>query len=155
MSDFDLLDRPLVWFPCKFPGLAQPDGDEVAVPVEHEVELQGEILDREEYGKWLDRLTIDGTNLAVVDAATELTLFKDVIKNWRRVRAGGRTVEFNDENIRRLLAWPNFLASFGQAYVNAWRGQVETRSGNSAGSPADGRAGAATSATTPAETSRS
>jgi len=152
MADFDLYDRPLVWIPVKFPGLSQPDGDEVAVAIMHEVELQVEILDREQFAEWMQLLEADAENAGTVDRQAENRSVTMIVKGWRKVKARGRTVEFNEENLRRLLAWPNFVTALGTSYMKAWQGQAETRLGNSASSPAGGRAGEATGATTAAET---
>lgn len=145
---FDLLDRPLVWIPVKWPGLIQKEESAVAEAVEHEVEIQVEILDRDEMESWGERgskgpVIPEGTApeaAKALQAADGLAIFKEVAKAWRKIGAGGKSLAFNDENIAKLLRVQGFGAAFGQAYVDAWNGRIATRSGNSEGSPKPGRA---------------
>jgi len=139
---FDLLDRPLVFIPVKWPGLKQgPDGG--AVSTEHVVEIQVEILDQTAVNAWLatGAVTHDDPE---AQAKHEIETFRVVAKNWRGLR---NAPVFDDDNIRRLLVWPGFADAFGNAYLNAWNAKVETREGNSAGSPANGPAGGPTDET--------
>lgn len=148
---FDLLDRPLVWIGVAWPGLVQKDETGVAEVTEHRVELQVEILDRSDYAKWLD----DGEKQARddgVDEEAELALVLQVTRAWRKVVANGTPIAFSPDNLARLLRAPGFIPAFSIAYGNAWAGKAETREGNSASSPAHGRADAATAATETAAT---
>ena len=183
---FDLLDRPLVFWPVKWPGIsADEKGDAVAVT--HEVQLQIEILDDDEAREWsvtggadpfpderaalADRISEilagegdgEATALALREitkeqealaertkAATQerdLASFKRVVKGWRKVVSNGRPVQFTDDNILKLLKWPGFAVAFGNAYKDAFSAKLETREGNSEGSPANGPAGEPTAAT--------
>lgn len=152
---FDLLDKPLIYIPVKWPGLkANDNGD--AVAVEHTVHVQVELLDVEPLNDWLaasDKIAADA------DAAARRThdreTFKTVAKNWRGVSSNGKSVPFTDDNIDRMLQVPNFANGFGVAYRNAWSGQAELREGNSAGSPANGPADEPTDATQKAATGKS
>lgn len=146
---FDLLDRPLVFVPVRWKGVASDDGGD-AVVVDHRVDIQVEILDKDELADWL-KLTAE---TVAPEKATDhaLAVFKRVAKGWRKIKAGGRVPAFNDENIGRLLKWPGFDSAFGAAYWQAWNGRVEAREGNSEGSLAPGQAGEPTDATPPAET---
>lgn len=145
---FDLLDRPLVFIPVKWPGLAQgPDGS--AVPIEHVVDIQVEILDQVAVNEWL----VKGSKTQTAPAkqrAHEIDTFRSVAKNWRGLK---NSPVFDDDNIAKLLVWPGFADAFGVAYLNAWNAKVETREGNSVGSPANGPAGGPTDETPKGETS--
>jgi hypothetical protein len=142
---FDLLNRPLVFIPVTWAGLGEA-GDGAAVEIEHSIDVQIELLDRDEFQAWLERSGEDVEN-PVERAAHELATFREVAKGWRKIKANGRTPEFNDENVARLLRFPGFVSAFGAAYLKAWRGKVEVREGNSGGSPANGLAGEPTDAT--------
>lgn len=138
MSDtFDLLDRPLVFIPVRWSGL-KPADDGTAEVVEHLVEIQVDILDKDEIAEWL-KLS-NGTVDEDKQREHALNVFRTVAKGWRKIKAKGRAVEFDDENIYRLLRWPGFDTAFSTAYWEAWQGRTETREKNSASSPADGRA---------------
>lgn len=145
---FDLLDRPLVFIPVKWPGLKQgPDG--AAVPTEHVVDIQVEILDQVAVNEWLQK----GAKTQPTPAKQrihEIDTFRAVAKNWRGLK---NSPVFDDDNIAKLLVWPGFADAFGVAYLNAWNAKVETREGNSEGSPANGPAGGPTDETPKAETS--
>lgn len=142
MSDvFDLLDRPLMWIPVRWPGLKPgPDGG-VAVPTEHEIEVEVELLDDKEEFTKVFGLDDPAQRKEGETDPTDFDAFKRVVKNWRKLTANKIPVEFTDENIRRVLRLPNFATSLQVAYLNALAGRVETREGNSESSPANGRAG--------------
>jgi len=149
---YDLLDRPLVFIPVEWPGLiATEDGG--AISTTHRVEIQVEILDRDEFTAWAAKglLTPEGD----ARVAHELEVFREVAKGWRKIKSAGRTPEFSDDNILALLRKPGFVSAFGPAYLKAFAGQVEVRTGNSAGSPEHGPAGEPTDETSKAETSAS
>lgn len=160
---FDLLAKPLLWIPVIWDGLAPGEGEEVAQPIEHRIDVQVEILDRDAFTEWLRGGTADAGTAADADdeafdpaarAAHELASFKAVASNWRKVVAGGAALPFNDENVALMLRVPGFVPAFGQAYVKAFRGQAEERVGNSESSPNNGRADAPSSGTTAAKKPR-
>ncbi len=134
---FDLTDRPLHWIPVKWPGLAQ-DADEslTSQPVEHEIELRVELLDKEEAKDFFPAVF----DLADRPIPEEADVFKRVVKAWRKVASAGRPVPMTDENIAVLLRVPMFGAAFTGAYISALGGQVEVREKNLKGSPSSGRA---------------
>lgn len=134
---FDLLDRPLVWIPVTWPGLAPSDVEgEVAKVVEHRVDIQVEILPRDE----LERMFYPKGDAEPVD---DFDAFKRIAQGWRKLVAHGRPVEFTDDNIRLLLNVSGFPTALQTHYLKACAGKVETREGNSDASPSDGRAGEA------------
>jgi len=152
---FDLLDKPLIYIPVKWPGLKADDNGD-AVAVEHTVDVQIELLDVDLLNEWLaasDKIAADADTAArrIHDRET----FKTVAKNWRGVSSNGKNVPFTDDNIDRMLQVPNFASGFGVAYRNAWSGQAELREGNSAGSPANGPAVEPSDATPKDATSKS
>lgn len=142
---FDLLDRPLVYVPIKWPGVGQSD-DGAAVAVEHMVEVQVELLDRDEFADWIVDANRDIEDKAD-RSAHELATFKRVAKGWRKVRMSNRAAPFDDGNIATLLRFPGFVTAFGTTYMDTWRGEVAIREGNSEGSPATGPEGGPTDAT--------
>jgi len=150
---FDLLSRPLVFIPVKWPGIAEGENGE-AIEIEHEIDVQVEILDRVEFDKWID-LNRKDADTKDVDPAAELEIFKIVAKGWRRIKLNGSAVQFTDDNIARLLAFPGFVSAFGLEYMEVWAGRVKVREGNSDGSSANGQADEPTDETRPAKTSRS
>lgn len=137
MADFDLTALPLLWIAVRWPGLAQKDEAATAEVVEHELQIQVQILDRPEFQAWMRAVEADAEN-PTVDGAGELAIFKTVARNWRKVKG---TPDFNDENVGRLLRFPGFVPAFATAYMAAWQGRAELREGNSDGSPSGGRAG--------------
>lgn len=149
---FDLLDRPLLYIPVKWPGLGVDD-DGKAKPVEHSVEVQIELLDSDEANAWIDESSKEPEDVAARDAHS-LASFKRVAKGWRGVKAGTRTADFSDDNIARMLRAPGFSYAFGTAYAEAMRGKVAIREGNSDGSPAPGPAGEPIGETSKAATSK-
>lgn len=129
---FDLVDRPSVWIAVKWPGLIRgPDEDGLAVSTEFEIEIEIDLVDRDEVAK----LFVDG-----LDRDAEVDLFKRVVHGWRKFKIAGKQAEFNDENIRKLLAVPMFATGFETSYLKAWQGKAETREKNSSRSPDNGRA---------------
>lgn len=164
---FDILDRPLHWIPVKWPGLSQgEDENALSTPVEHEIELRVELVDREEAKALFPVLFYDGPRpnewdvegiaefTAKMDelrksAPAELELFKRLVKGWRKIKAGGRVPDFNDDNIGLLLKVPLFAPSFTEAYLDALRGRTAVREKNSESSPNNGRADEARAATKP------
>jgi len=166
---FDILDRPLHWITVKWPGLSQQGGDEnaLSVPVEHEVELRVELVDRDEvqdiFPKMFrgeDATVMDPTVLAKADeliaadpslardSAIEIAAFLRITKGWRKIKAGGRVPEFNVENVRLLLKVPMFGPAFTGAYVAALGGKAAIREGNLSDSPANGPADGSSKAST-------
>jgi len=151
---FDLLDRPLFYLPVKWPGVV-PGDDGGATLTEHMVEIQVELLDREEFNAWMIEGSKDVEDMTAEERqAHELTTIKGVAKGWRKIKANGRNPDFSDENIAKLLGFPGFVSAFGEAYMNAWNAKIEIRSGNSEGSPANGQADGPTGATSKAATPR-
>jgi hypothetical protein len=127
---FDLLDRPLVWVPVRWPGLKPGPDDAIGVPVEHEIEALVELLDIEEI-----QASVDDQSLV-----TNADKAKAFLRGWRKVVAKGVPVPFDDANLAKMFAVPGFRQGLETAYLRALVGKVETREGNSAGSPVDGRA---------------
>ena len=152
---FDLLEKPLIYIPVKWPGLKADDNGD-AVAVEHTVDVQIELLDVDPLNDWIaagGALADDADAAARADHAR--STFKAVAKEWRGVVANGKSLPFTDGNIDKLLQVPGFADAFGNAYLKAWSGKAELREGNSAGSPANGPAVEPSDATPKDATSKS
>src|SRR5215213_11233961 len=142
---FDLLDRPLHWIPVRWKSLlTSTKKSGLSTAGEHEIELQVELVDRDEARKMFPVLFGDEET----EPPEGFDVFKRVVKDWRKIKAGGKAVELSDENIRALLNVPCFEAGFAIAYVTALAGQAEVREGNSSGSPSGGREDTGKAATT-------
>ena len=140
---FDLTDRPLVWVPVKWQVL-RPNEIEGETAVEHEVsiDIEVEVKDRDELVELASEMFgLDGAKAKEVEdlepqaiiersRALEVTQFMSIVRDWRKFKAGGKPVEFNADNVRKLLAVPGFLNAFQTAYFNACAGKLETRKGN-------------------------
>lgn len=152
---FDLLDKPLIYIPVKWPGLKADDNGD-AVAVEHTVDVQVEMLDVDPLNEWVKSSTAIAAD-ADRDARREHERgsFKTLARNWRGVVAKGKALPFTDENIDKLLQVPGFVDAFGNAYITAWSGKAELREGNSVGSPANGPAVEPSDATPKDATSKS
>jgi hypothetical protein len=144
---FDLLDRPLVWIPVTWPALLSGENEnDLAQPGEHTVELRVELVDAEEAIALFPPLFPQRDQEAAAKADDNPQLwafktFKRVVKEWRKISAGGKaSPPMNDKNIRLLLKAPMFIAGFASAYMTALGGRAEVREKNSVGSPSDGRA---------------
>jgi len=141
---FDVLDRPLLWIPVRWPGLkpSGPDGLGVAEAVENEIEILVELKDADGV-KLLTDPDEEEAKTPKIDA------FMSFATDWRKIKSGGTPLPFSRENadllIKRQLP---FFDAFRLAYINAMLGRVETREGNSDASPQDGPAGGAANATT-------
>ncbi len=141
---FDLSAKPVVWIPIYWPGLVPGDGEgEVAKMVEHRIDVQVEILDRDELETNFvfrandDGHLIDDNDKVRTDAEgkpltppSDYDAFKRVARDWRRVQNAGTSVPFTDDNIRLILKLPNFPTAFGAAYLKAVAGKVEIREKN-------------------------
>lgn len=138
---FDLADKRLAWIKVRFPGF-RSNGDAPGEVVEHEIELQVDLVDRDEFGRLFLRPdeAEKPEEAKAYDALTELDRFKSVVSNWRGVAMNGASVSFTDDHIKRLLNVPNFGDGFNTAYLLAWQGKADTRTGNSNGSLANGQA---------------
>lgn len=154
MSMFDLSAKPCVWIPVYWPGLAaSEEEDGLARMIEHRIDVQVELLDREELKEWflfdLDdngHIIDDNGNPKIKDGEPvlppkDIDVFLHVVKNWRRVKSGDQTVPFSAEKAAIILGQPSFPTAFGTAYLKAVAGKIETREKNSEGSPPAGRAG--------------
>lgn len=134
---FDVLDRPKVWIPIYWPGLAPSDVEgEVAKVVEHRIDVLVELLDREPLIE-LFELDEPGVNrpataprTAAQERQRERDVFTRLVSDWRRVFSGGKPVPFNPENVDKMLKINNFPTAFTTAYLQACGGKVETRAGN-------------------------
>jgi hypothetical protein len=144
MATFDLLDSPLVYIPVRWNAVTAGEDGSAAV-VEHVVDIQVEMLDKDQLVEWIAignrEVEKDG------ERARQIEAFRFVAKGWRKVVANGRAVEFDDANIWRLLTKPGFDTAFTTAYGEAINGRVEMREGNSESSPVDGRADASSGST--------
>lgn len=138
---FDISEKRLAWIPVDFTML-KSDGDDLAVPVTYTIELQVDLVDKDEFKKiWVMPDPEDEPEAFVeFTKMGELGRFKMLVHNWRGVVSGGRSVPFTDENIERMIAVPMFTQGFNIAYPNAWSGRAETRAKNSEDSPANGAA---------------
>lgn len=136
---FDLSDRPLVFIPVKWTVLRPGEGDEaLAVETEAVIEVEVDIKDRDELLAMFDDrfgtepgvegAEIDGKRLTGRDL--EVARFLAVVKRWRKVLAGGRPLELNAENVRKMLALPGFSSAFETAYLAACAGKADIRKGN-------------------------
>lgn len=160
---FDLLDKPLHWVTIKWPSLVAPEKqDDLSEAGENEVELRVELLDRDEAGWRFPGLFGDDfefenpppTEYADKDdpskwgpTPTGVESFLRIVKDWRKIKAAGKTVEFNEKNARLLLQSAMFPAAFSIQYVLALGGRGQEREKNSDGSPSVGRADENTEAT--------
>lgn len=135
---FDLTDRPKVWIEVRWPGLAPNAIDGKAETVEHVVEVEVEFIDRDEM---LSLFTADGNGIL----RTSPDAMQRVCTGWRKLLDKGKPLDFNPENMRRMLNFPGFDAAFSLAYLAAWSGKTETREGNSDDLPPGGQAGEAQS----------
>lgn len=140
---FDILDRPFLWIPVRWPSLRPggANGEGVAEAVEIGIELQVELLDADAVKPLVD--PEDGEQLDKVDA------FLLVVKDWRRIVSGGQPLPFAKPAAQALIKKElPFFDAFRVAYVQACLGRVETRAGNSESSPGNGRAVKAVAKTT-------
>lgn len=156
---FDLSDRPLVWIPVKW-SVLRPGAKATSLAVETEalIEVEVDVLDRNELVELFAGYFEEGTVAAVAEAAAavaasddseeaedepealpepapserelEVKRFLRVVKNWRKFKDGGRPVEFNEANVRRLLAVPGFASAFEGRYLAACAGKSDIRRGN-------------------------
>ncbi len=139
---YDILDCQLHWIPVVFPVLRKVEGDDDALSVmgEAEIEVRVELVDREEavelFPRMFDRDTDKEPKLGEVD------LFERLVKDWRGIKAGGNPFPLNRDNVAKLLKVPMFTHSFADAYVAALAGRVAVREGNSGGLPSGGQADA-------------
>jgi len=139
---FELVDRPRLWILVTWPGLAPGEGDAVAKPIEHEIEVLVELIDKEEF-RTIYGLADDGTPTGAgwdgFDAC------KRLMSNWRKVTEKGAPVPFTEARLEMLCRVPGFTSGFANAYSLAVNGQTLAREGNSddlqAGGQADGLAG--------------
>lgn len=148
---FDLADRSLVWIPIKWTVLRPPESgegeDPLAAEVEVSIEVEVELLDRDELVKFFgDELGIereDGEKRegdleenAPADATPptrrelEVRRFSRLVKNWRKFKNRGESVPFNAENVAKLLAVPGVVSAFEAAYLAACAGKADIRRGN-------------------------
>lgn len=131
---FDVLDRPKVWIPIYWPGLAPSDVEgEVAKAVEHRIDVLVELLDRDPLIDIFE-LSADENNkverTAEQERQREREIFNRLVFDWRRVFSSGQPVPFNPENVDKMLKLNNFPMAFTTAYLQACGGKVETRAGN-------------------------
>lgn len=136
---FDFAEKPQVWIPVRWPGLIQRDVAKLAEPIEYEIHCLVELVDT-------DRLVEIDAKFNRVDMPdeerrnTEREAFKELVADWRGVKQGGKDLPLNDENIDRLIKRPGFASGFNTAFVEAMNGRIESREGNSKGSPESGQA---------------
>lgn len=117
------------WLAVRWPGLT----DE-GKPLENEVELQVELVDRPALQK----------QLADEDPASGEAFAKSVVRNWKGVGdIHGAPLPFSPENFALLYDAPGFNGAFAVAYLNAWQGISGIREKNSEASLADGQAAGA------------
>jgi hypothetical protein len=139
---FDVLDRPLLWIPVRWPGLKPGgDGTGLAEAVENEIEVCVELKEKDDVKPLFD--PEEGEALEKLDA------FMTFATGWRKIIAGGQQLEFSRENADLLIrSQLPFFDAFTFAYLEACLGRVEIREGNSDASPAGGRAAGAAKPTT-------
>ena len=134
---FDLSDRPLVWIPVKWAVLRPGEGDDaLAVETEAVIEVEVEILDREElktlfaaeFGIEDAKPEVDGKQLE--GRELETARFMKVVRDWRKVADNGKALEFNAENVKGMLSVPGFTSAFETAFLAACVGKVDIRKGN-------------------------
>lgn len=118
----------------------KPQGDGLAKPIEFEIELLVELVDRERL-----RTMFPGSD--VLDELTdqerrdrEVEGFLELVKDWRKVADKGAPLRYDEENAKKLLGVPMFAGGFESSYLAAWTGQAEIREGNSDASSDDGPA---------------
>lgn len=133
---FDLSEKRLCWIPVTWPGL-KPNGDDLAEPVENEIECLVELVDRD----GLRAVFPQGEDAENAKTLSEVEKFMALVHDWRKVRDGENPVPFNKKNVERILAVPMFGSGFETSYIKAWAGQLEYREKNSSASPAGGQTG--------------
>lgn len=136
---FDLSDRPLVWLPIKWTVVRPGEGeDALAVEVEAAVEVEVELKTRDELlamfeEKFSDEEGVESAEVGgerLKGRELEAKRFETVVKRWRKVVDGGKPLELNKDNIRRMLGVPGFASAFETAYLAACAGKVDIRRGN-------------------------
>lgn len=129
---FDLSDRPSVFIPVKWSVLRpNEDPEKNAVEQEVEIDVEVEILDRDELVELFNLRAEGGDGEAGDDKrARELKAFMRVVSDIRKLKDGGKTVKFDEAVARKLLALPGFLTAFEAAYFNACAGKLEIRRKN-------------------------
>lgn len=136
---FDLSDRPLVFIPIKWAVLRPGEGDDaLAVETEATIDVEVEIKDRDELLALFEDTfgTEPGVEGAKVGAERltgrdlEAKRFLAIVKRWRKVMNGGKPLELNEENVRKMLALPGFASAFENAYLAACAGKADIRKGN-------------------------
>lgn len=135
---FDIADRPLVFIPIKWTVLRPGEGDDAnAVEVDAIVEVEVEVKDRDELLILFDdyfgepengEVKIDEQRLS--GRALELKRFMALVSRWRKVVAGGKPLELNEDNARKMLLVPGFATAFEASYLAACAGKSEIRKGN-------------------------
>lgn len=147
---FDLTEARLVWIEVKWKGM-RSEGEGLAAPVDYEIELYVELVDRDRLAELFipDTLT-DEEILELARQGTaamtgrllakEQATFKALVHDWRKVLEGGKSVPMTPKRVARLLKVPNFGDAFHEDYMAAWKGQVKEREKNFGGSPENGRA---------------
>ncbi len=150
--DFDLSAKREAWITVRFNAVLS-EGDEDGEQVEKQVRLKVDFVDKTEFSELLVGPGEDADEAEKLAFATrdDVDIVKRLVIGWA-VKDKGQPAPFTDDNLRRLLEWPNFSAAFITEYAKAWGGQVEVREKNSDGSPANGSAATTGSArTTPSQ----
>lgn len=131
---FDLDDKPRVWIPIYWPGLAPGGGpDDTARVVEHRIDVLVEMIEPEEFR----RIFFPGDE---DEKTSDYDAFTGVVSDWRKIVIKGVPVPFEERHIKRLIGSTAFVTAFALAYIKAQAGKLETREGNSESSPNAGRA---------------
>jgi hypothetical protein len=114
---FDLATKRTAWIEVKFRGL-KSEGDALGVPFEHIIDMEVELIDREEFNRLFimpDEVE-EPEAFAAYQAITNLEKITRVAINWRKIKFGGNPADFSEENLARMLNVPNFINGFNLAY---------------------------------------
>lgn len=150
---FELLSAPVVYITVRIPSVRAGEAGR-AEQVLYDVEIQAEILKRDEVAKWVVE-TVEAEASPIAERPEkEFAAFKKVARDWRGLTVNEKPVDFTDEYVAQLVQTPGFMKAFTDAYIEVWHGRVEVREGNSASSPANGLAGEPTGETPKAATRR-
>lgn len=127
---FKLTDKRFAWWPVTFAGVTE-DGEVVA----NELKMQFELHEVDELAKlFREEVSFDAEAAAREDVqlAEQMAAFVGrFVRDWKEIaKANGDPLEFNPENLRRLMNVPNAYNGVVTAYRDCLAGRADTRAGN-------------------------
>lgn len=128
---FELVDERLVWIKVRFAGFVSI-GDEIGRPVEHSIDMQVALVDRDVFNEHFHAPDpeVDFEAWKRWKEVPEIDRMMLVARDWRGVKLNKQPVPFSPENLSRMMQVPNFVRGFNQCYGEAYVGLKETRTGN-------------------------